>query len=369
MAEVKEIKNAFTNIEYIDPALQQQQPTAFGSQFEGLHELRIGAGSTSFSVDKSGWWMGANRFANAPAKCDMLGNASFNSILINGRDGSVIAAAIDANGNFVNQLLSSNFNTQTTLILGEFQFSGSGARKIATDDDNGVWISPTGILGKKAGATTFALDNGGNATFGGTLVAASGTFGTITAGTFTGVVVQTATSGRRMKINGSSNQLQWLNGDSVEGLIYNDGSGNMLIDADNAIYIVADGVGDTVNISSGADTNISSGDDINLMAQDGILLHMNTDGGAGTLSIGSAGVEKAYIDASGNLVTAGDIQCGDTFKSSDGTSGGNYTSYGFITSIRASGGQLQAKYREITVKDGLVTNISGETGWNDMGPY
>jgi len=37
------------------------------------------------------------------------------------------------------------------------------------DDNNGIWISQNGILGKKSGATTFAIDTYGNATFGGTV--------------------------------------------------------------------------------------------------------------------------------------------------------------------------------------------------------
>lgn len=61
--------------------------------------------------------------------------------------------------------------------------------------DTGVYIGNTGIVGKKAGATTFALDNAGNATFGGSLSAATGSFaGSLSAatGTFSGTLTANA---------------------------------------------------------------------------------------------------------------------------------------------------------------------------------
>jgi hypothetical protein len=360
-----EVKDAFQNVPYVEPVAQPGgQPTAYASQFQNLQELRIGAGPTSFSVDKSGWWMGANRFADAPAKCDMLGNAAFNSVLINGRSGSVIASAIDADGNFVNQLLSSNFNTQTKLILGEFQFQGSGALKIATDANNGVWISPTGILGKKAGATTFAIDNGGNATFGGTLVAASGTFGSITAGSFSGVSITASTiTGNTIKANGGGGVDVWLEntgylkfryGDSDKAYIASDASGNLIIDADNAIYITADGAGD--------DIVLHAGDVLALYANNGFQLWFNKDGGSDVIGFvsGAGATVVGTLNGNGDFAVSGDIQCGDTFKSSDGSSGQNI-SHDFVTSVFYDSGVLKRRQRTYTFKDGILTNVSPES--------
>ena len=112
----------------------------------------------------------------------MNGNVILNSVVINGLAGDILAGAINADGNFINYVVSATLNTQAKTILGEFTFAGSGAIAIKTDADNGIWISPTGLLAKKAGANTFAIDNSGNATFGGSLVAASGTLGAITVG-------------------------------------------------------------------------------------------------------------------------------------------------------------------------------------------
>lgn len=54
-------------------------------------------------------------------------------------------------------------------ITGSVTFATNGGILAATDADNGVFMGPNGLVGKKAGATTFAIDTAGNASFGGTL--------------------------------------------------------------------------------------------------------------------------------------------------------------------------------------------------------
>ena len=109
---------------------------------------------------------------------------------VNGRVASVISSAIDANGHFIDD----NLNTLTNTILDSFSFGVSGALQIGTYV-NGVTgdirISPNGIVGRNsAGDNTFAIDGTtGNATFAGTLSAAAGTLGSITAGSFTGITI------------------------------------------------------------------------------------------------------------------------------------------------------------------------------------
>lgn len=142
----------------------------------------------SFHVNSSGdsWW-GCNvaDFVadndNADAYILKTGVAKFQSIevvggvidgtsTIGGRTASTLASAINATGNFVD----SQFNTLTKEILGDFTFGVSGAIKMITDVNNGLWISPTGILGKKAGVTTLAVDTSGNASFRGDVVITGG---------------------------------------------------------------------------------------------------------------------------------------------------------------------------------------------------
>ena len=109
---------------------------------------------------------------------------------VDSRLASTISSAINASGNFVNNVINTNLDTSTKQILGSFTFGTSGAIKMATDDNNGLWLSPNGIFGKKSGATTFSIDTQGNATFAGNLNAASGTLGAITAGTLSGVTIK-----------------------------------------------------------------------------------------------------------------------------------------------------------------------------------
>lgn len=142
----------------------------------------------------------------------------------------------------------------------------------------------------------------------------------LTGGTITGPIFQTTTTGRRMKISGSSNQLQWLNGDSVEGYIYNDGSGNMRIDADNTIYIVADGSGDQIYIEgaggilyetdtdhafSGRDCIFNLSRDFWISACDDFYVGYNEDNdGSDCLWYGN-GSQKMKLDQGGDLSIAG----------------------------------------------------------------
>ena len=220
----------FTNLEYV-PIAEQGQVSAYASQLSGnFQAIQIGAGNQSYKADRTGIWMGANTFAAAPFSVDMQGNIWANSIVIAGLDGSVIASAIDADGNFIKQLLSSNFNTQTKLILGEFSFSGSGAIAIKTDASNGLWLSPTGILSKKAGATTFAIDTSGNASFSGAITASSISGATVTGGTITGANIQSATSGPRVVINGTA--LYFYINAALEGYIVPDGTESMIYSSD-----------------------------------------------------------------------------------------------------------------------------------------
>lgn len=125
---------------------------------------------------------------------------------ISGRSSATLAAAINTSGNVITELINTKLDTSAKQILGDFTFGSSGAIKMITDANNGLWLSPTGLLGKKAGATTFAITTSGDATFGGTLSAAAGTLGTITAATITGGTIDgvTITGGTIRTSSGSS---------------------------------------------------------------------------------------------------------------------------------------------------------------------
>lgn len=178
---------------------------------------------------------------------------------ISSRSTAILAAAIDSAGHFIDNAL----DTSAKNILGEFTFGVSGALQIGEYEagvSGDIKISPSGILGRNSSnETTFSIDGTtGNATFGGTLVAASGTFGTITSGsleglTVTGGTIQTATTGQRVKIdstglmgyasNGSANL--YLNNSGVTEVIgiYNQGVANDITGTHSSWYVTYDGQG------------------------------------------------------------------------------------------------------------------------------
>jgi len=148
-----------------------------GSYNGNLKTLRVGAGNDVFFTDSQGSRWGGIDFDVANAWIKMDGSYQFKDA-----SGNVLIDSLGTDGNFTN-IINANLNTQTKQILGDFTFGASGAIKIITDANNGIWLSPTGILAKKAGNTTFVLETDGDATFAGSLLAASGTLGAITIGT------------------------------------------------------------------------------------------------------------------------------------------------------------------------------------------
>ena len=85
------------------------------------------------------------------------------------------------------ELISSNLNTRSRKILGEFQFTPSGAIQIGNyqEGNNGdIRISPDGIVARdRNGNTTFALDGtDGSAVFAGTIQAGTLISGAVAVG-------------------------------------------------------------------------------------------------------------------------------------------------------------------------------------------
>lgn len=122
---------------------------------------------------------------------------------INRGEGSKLDSAVQADDlgdlawlDAINDVINSRINTQTAEILSDWTFGSSGSIKIATSSSSGIWISPTGILTKKNGDTTFALTLDGSATYKGEIAASQ-----ITAGTLTGFTIQTASSGKRIRLH------------------------------------------------------------------------------------------------------------------------------------------------------------------------
>lgn len=77
--------------------------------------------------------------------------------------------------------VTSALNRTGDTISGRITLAVADGIFAGTDTNNGVYFGSGGLVGRKAGVTTFGIDTAGNAVFGGTLVAASGSFGSVTA--------------------------------------------------------------------------------------------------------------------------------------------------------------------------------------------
>ena len=122
--------------------------------------------------------------------------------------------SIDSDGNFINDVINDRIDTSETKILAEWQFKDSGALAMKTDSNNGLWLSPTGMLGKSGGVTTFAIDTSGNATFRGTITAS-----TIDGSTITGGTVRTSSSGERVEMKSSTNDMKIYDSSGNERMV------------------------------------------------------------------------------------------------------------------------------------------------------
>lgn len=149
--------------------------------------------TNSFHVDVT-WntWWGATTLAWSVASILNTWAANFTSVSINWVPWTAIATAITIDGDLQSDIINARFDTASKQILDWFTFGYSGAIKMITDSNNGLWISPNWLLWKKSGQTTFSISTTGDAVFAGTLTAASGTLGTITSGNIYGSTIKTS---------------------------------------------------------------------------------------------------------------------------------------------------------------------------------
>lgn len=236
-----------------------------------------GGGDNGMKYDKQGMWFGAKRFADAPFSVDMSGNVVANSLslvggvvrsgktsftdsthagyyispsgvyfgaasdttrlkytiatgvldligTVSGRSTATLAAAINASGYLITEMVNSKLDTQTKEILGAFTFGVSGAINIPGTGLAGLFLSPTGILGKdSAGNTTFAISGiTGAATFKGSILSGSTISApVITGGTITGGSI-TITTALGLVIDDSGDiTLNSVDGSTFSEIIFN----------------------------------------------------------------------------------------------------------------------------------------------------
>jgi hypothetical protein len=247
-----------------------------GQYIDSLKRINIGSGQATMKTDENGLFLGADNFSDAPFNVDYAGLCK--------------AVGLELTG-------------------GSIRYG----KTAYTDDTNaGYWLgNVSGVAKLNIGASStkyFHYD---------------GTDLIILGGTITGSTIQTATTGRRMKFSNADSKIQWLNGDTEEGYIYNNGSGDMIIDADNTIQIQADGSGDDIVLYAGGDIGLDAGGtvwfavdgDWQVNYADNVYINF-TDA---TFSVREDGGDAFKIDASKDAWFADDVDISGTLSKGSGS--------------------------------------------------
>lgn len=189
------------NVEILDFPIAED--SRFGSSLlNSAKELQIGNGSKVFRGDKSGIWLGASRFADAPFSVDMQGNVIATGLTLGSLSGTLddIANGTTYKKTTASEVLGAGraytgLNTAGEIIQG-FLSSQLSSKSLPY---TGVRVDNNGIYGTKSGSVTFYINaSTGDATFSGDVTGA-----TITGGTITGSTLKTQSSGQRIELSSS----------------------------------------------------------------------------------------------------------------------------------------------------------------------
>ncbi len=346
--------NFDTQIEYkpvIEPPVE-----AGGTQKSD--KMTVGAGSHKWEVNvKDGMFIGGETFADAKFGVNFLGEMFASLILIKNVNGEILIDSNSSTGDYV-QLINSTLNTQEKEILGEYTFEGSGAIKIATDANNGLWLSPSGILGKKAGVTTFALDVNGNLTMKGTLLVDS-----VIACNINADLINAGTLiGRTVKATGGSGVDTWLNnngqllfryGNSTKAYMQSDSAGRLIIDGDHSITLRSDGETDDIILQAYARVDIQS--------EQNIYNRYNNKNDGSDCRWYSNGNERMILNQDGALTIDNVMKVGTGMRYDVGTATGDSPStFNVVTWVWCDGGDLKHNYRTIKFTGGIMVNLGSE---------
>ena len=234
-----------------DGSIQASDLTLIGGTIKHNKTAFTDTVNAGYHISSAGFYFGSANDASyikyniSTGAFDFVGNVS-------GRASSVLASSINASGDLITNLINSNLNTSAKTILKDFTFGSSdysGAFKTgditwnaatgAITGGSGAVFHKGGLIFASAGVATITLNGEtGSAIFAGTLSATGGTLGTITAGDITGVTItgstitggtiRTSTSGERIELSATGDDLILYNSSDVDVLRLNDTGGNIM---------------------------------------------------------------------------------------------------------------------------------------------
>ena len=165
----------------------------------------------------------------------------------------------------------------------------------------------------------------------------------INVGILTGFIVQTKATGYRVKINGDTNKIEYLNGDTVLSSSYVSADGDHITNATDDVLFA---IGGTIKcgVHSGA-------------------FKPNSDK---AYDLGAD--EAQWNNVYGNVFYGGSSgTAGATFVPGTLSGTTNSGSIGFITSVKIERNgdkvEIYAKFRELKVQGGIFTGVSSESSW------
>jgi len=239
-------------------------------------------------------------------------------------DGATNNSSEIVDGVLITDVINESLDTQSRNILEDFDF-GSTDYAGAVRSGDVVWNTGTGVVTSGSGVVLYrdglvGVDNGditfsidattGDATFSGTLVAASGTFGTITSGTLDGLTI----TGGLIQTDSDSDTGVKINNDGDYIQIYDGSEERMRLDGNSLEFF--NSLGNNVgNIYTDSTTSLY------LEAPTGNDLVLETESTSYSIIFYSGSNLKAYINNSGltvndtiyceNLDVEFDIDCDD----------------------------------------------------------
>jgi hypothetical protein len=213
-------------------------------------------------------------------------------------------------------------NSDTTSEATLQVFGGSGGMLVKADNIAANTITANEIAANTVTAAKMNVTQ---------LSAIAANLGTITAGTVTGATIQTASTGRRVKIT-TDQYIRWYSDTTLEAYICNDAGGNLVIDADNTIQLTANGSGDDIAMLAGDDITLTAVNlyiactgDMGVNEADSQYINYNSDGTNAVIAYVDRNDWEAVLDDDGNFSIDGSFSdtgadYAEYFESQDGKS-------------------------------------------------